>query len=56
MKWKTGFIRWISLDPELAVFMTLNNNTPRTSKQIFDNFSSVEDYAFTKTVVPVRLA
>lgn len=38
------------------VRMKLNNNTSRTSKQIFDGFSSGEDYAFTKTVVPVRLA
>jgi biotin operon repressor len=39
-----------------TVFMKLNNNTSRTSKQIFDNFSSGDDYAFTKTIVPVRLA
>lgn len=38
------------------VCMKLNNNTPRTSKQIFDQFSSGDDYAFTKTVVPVHLA
>jgi anti-sigma regulatory factor (Ser/Thr protein kinase) len=39
-----------------AVFLKLNNNTSRTSKQIFDDFSSGDDYAFTKTIVPVRLA
>ncbi len=39
-----------------TVFMKLNNNTSRTSKQIFDEFSSADDYAFTKTVVPVQLA
>jgi len=38
------------------VFMKLNNNTSRTSKQVFDSFSSGDDYAFTKTVIPVRLA
>jgi anti-sigma regulatory factor (Ser/Thr protein kinase) len=38
------------------VLMKLSNNTSRTCKQIFDNFSSGDDYAFTKTVVPVRLA
>jgi anti-sigma regulatory factor (Ser/Thr protein kinase)/biotin operon repressor len=38
------------------VFMKLNNNTSRTSRQVFDSFSSGDDYAFTKTVVPVRLA
>jgi hypothetical protein len=39
-----------------TVSMKLNNNISRTSKQIFDSFSSGDDYAFTKTVVPVRLA
>lgn len=38
-----------------GVFMQLKNNTARTSKQIFDTFSSDDDYGFTKTVVPVRL-
>ncbi|AFY61451.1 STAS-like domain-containing protein [Synechococcus sp. PCC 6312] len=39
-----------------TVCMELKNNTSRTSKQVFDNFSSGDDYAFNKTVVPVRLA
>lgn len=39
-----------------AVFMKLKNNTSRTSKKIFDQFSSDDDYAFNKTVVPVHLA
>jgi anti-sigma regulatory factor (Ser/Thr protein kinase) len=39
-----------------GVFMALSNNTSRTSKQIFDSFTSDDDYGFTKTVVPVRLA
>jgi anti-sigma regulatory factor (Ser/Thr protein kinase)/biotin operon repressor len=38
------------------VVMKLSNNTARTSKQVFDSFSSGDEYAFTKTVVPVRLA
>lgn len=38
------------------VFMKLNNNTARTSKKVFDDYSSGDDYAFSKTVVPVRLA
>lgn len=37
------------------VVMKLSNNTSRTSKQIFDSFTSGDDYGFTKTVVPVRL-
>jgi anti-sigma regulatory factor (Ser/Thr protein kinase) len=51
---------WILERPEsaqgTAVFMKLNNHSARTDKQIFDQFSSGEDYGFTKTVVPVRLA
>ena len=36
--------------------MKLNNHSARTDKQIFDQYSSGDDYGFTKTVVPVRLA
>lgn len=40
-----------------GVWMKLNNHTSRTTKKIFDSFSSDdEDYGFTKTVVPVKLA
>ena len=39
-----------------AVFMKLHNHTARTSKKIFDQFSSGDDYGFNKTVVPVNLA
>ena len=39
-----------------CVFMELDNNTARISKHIFDNFTTDEDYGFTKTVVPVSLA
>jgi hypothetical protein len=35
--------------------MRLSNNTSRTTKQIFDSFTSGDDYGFTKTVVPVCL-
>lgn len=35
--------------------MTLSNNIKRTTKQVFDSFTTGEDYGFTKTVVPVRL-
>ena len=51
---------WILERPEstdgTAVFMKLNNHSARTDKQIFDQYSGGEDYGFTKTVVPVRLA
>lgn len=39
-----------------AIRMSLNNHTSRTTKKIFDQFSSGEEYGFNKTVVPVRLA
>ncbi len=39
-----------------AVWMKLNNHTSRTTKKIFDKFTSDDDFGFTKTVVPVRLA
>lgn len=39
-----------------AVWMKLGNHTARTTKKVFDRFSSGEDYGFNKTVVPVRLA
>jgi anti-sigma regulatory factor (Ser/Thr protein kinase)/biotin operon repressor len=37
------------------VSMVLHNHTPRTTKKVFDKFTSDEDYGFTKTVVPVKL-
>jgi hypothetical protein len=39
-----------------SVWMKLNNHTSRTTKKIFDKFISGDDFGFTKTVVPVRLA
>jgi anti-sigma regulatory factor (Ser/Thr protein kinase) len=40
-----------------SVFMKLDNHTARTTKKVFDQYSSEsDDYGFTKTVVPVRLA
>jgi anti-sigma regulatory factor (Ser/Thr protein kinase) len=40
-----------------AVFMRLHNHTSRTTKSVFDQYISAdEDFGFTKTVVPVRLA
>jgi hypothetical protein len=40
-----------------AVWMKLHNHTSRTMKKIFAQFSSgADEYAFNKTIVPVRLA
>lgn len=51
---------WIleTLNPSVgtAVFMLLHNHTARTTKSIFDQYTSDDTLAFTKTVVPVRLA
>ena len=38
-----------------VVRMALHNHTARTTKKVFDKFTSDEDYGFTKTVVPVKL-
>jgi anti-sigma regulatory factor (Ser/Thr protein kinase) len=37
------------------ITMTLKNNTARTTQEVFNRFSD-NDYGFTKTIVPVRLA
>lgn len=42
--------------PGTSVWMTLNNHTARTSRKVFDEYSSGDDYAFNKTVVPLSLA
>lgn len=39
-----------------VVWMLLSNLTARTTRKVFDQYSSGDDYGFTKTVVPVRLA
>jgi len=51
---------WVSERERYAtgtfVWMKLNNHTARTTKKIFDYYTSSDEYGFTKTVVPVRLA
>ena len=51
---------WIAESGQLSsgtsVWMRLNNHTSRTPQRIFDQFSSGDDYGFTKTVVPVKMA
>lgn len=39
-----------------AVWMRLNNHTSRTTEKIFAKFTSENEFGFTKTIVPVRLA
>lgn len=38
-----------------SVFMNMKNNTSRTVKKIFDQYTSGEDFGFNKTIIPVRL-
>jgi len=39
-----------------AVWMKVNNHSSRTTTKIFSQYTSGEDFGFTKTVVPVDLA
>jgi len=39
-----------------TVNMWLGNESPRTLKSVFDEFAAPEEYTFSKTIVPVRLA
>lgn len=52
---------WLLDEPTLdglgtMVMLKLNNHTSRTTTKVFDQFASGEDFAFNKTVVPVKLA
>ena len=42
--------------PGTTFIMSLANHATRTMREIFDKFTSGDDYGFTKTIVPVRLA
>lgn len=43
--------------PGTSIFMDLSNHTSRSTKKVFDEFSSADDeYRFNKTVVPMALA
>ncbi|XHX76683.1 MAG: STAS-like domain-containing protein [Stenomitos frigidus ULC029] len=44
------------LESGTLVIMKLSDNCTRTPKQVFDEFSSGDDYEFNKTIVPVSLA
>ncbi len=43
-------------DSGTGVWMKINNHTARTLKKVFDQYTGKDDFGFTKTVVPVRLA
>lgn len=43
------------IQPGTSVFLALSNDSIRTAKQVFDSFTTDDDYGFSKTVVPVFL-
>jgi len=43
-------------DSGTSVWMKLNNHTSRTTAKVFGQYTSGDEYGFTKTVVPVNLA
>jgi len=42
--------------PGTVVLMRLSNNSQRTLQEVFDQFAAPEEYTFSKTIVPVKLA
>jgi hypothetical protein len=42
--------------PGTTVFMQLANDSPRTTREVFDTFAEPDEYTFAKTIVPVKLA
>jgi hypothetical protein len=45
-----------SVDQGTSVFLRVDNNTARTIKKVYDQYSVDGSYGFNKTTVPVRLA
>ncbi len=41
--------------PGTLVVMRLMNDSPRTTKEIFDKFATPDEFTFAKTIVPVKL-
>lgn len=39
-----------------SVWMTIANDSTKTAKSVFDQFALPDDYSFSKTIIPVRLA
>jgi FtsP/CotA-like multicopper oxidase with cupredoxin domain len=55
-EWGDWLLNSGQFQPGTAVVLRLANHSSRTMKAVFDEFVSGEDFGFTKTVVPVRLA
>ena len=52
---ETGAVSYGAEFPGTLVVLELNNDTVRTTKQVFDEYTADGDYGFSKTVVPVSL-
>jgi len=53
---ENGKVEGSSSETGTSVSMKLNNQISRAAKEVFDQFTSGEYRAFSKTIVPVRLA
>jgi len=42
--------------PGTLVLMKIANDSPRVSREVFNNFAAPDEFTFDKTIVPVRLA
>lgn len=45
-----------NLLPGTSVWMTIANDSEKTTKSVFDQFAQPDNYSFSKTIIPVRLA
>ena len=52
---ETGAVSYGAEFPGTLVVLELNNDTVRTTRQVFDEYTADGDYGFSKTVVPVSL-
>lgn len=50
------FMEWREGELGTLVYMRLANDSSRNIKAVFDEFTSPDDWTFSKTIVPVRLA
>lgn len=53
---KDKLVEWSEEDPGTLIYMRLANDSDRKIKEVFDEFTSPDDWSFSKTIVPVRLA
>lgn len=54
--WGTDVLERAADAPGTMVLMRLANDSPRNLKGVFDQFAAPEEYTFSRTIVPVKLA